>query len=127
MMRILIADHHEDVLQALRSRFEVEPGMELMGDAVRSQELLILARGLPVDLILLDGELPGMPLDELIADLHAIQPCPKVVVMGSSPELGRGYLKAGADAFVSKGDQPEWLFQTLHKYDYRFNKERNHK
>jgi hypothetical protein len=30
-------------------------------------------------------------------------------------------LQAGADAFVSKGDHPEWLLDTLHRYAQRTN------
>jgi len=45
--------------------------------------------------------------------------------MSSNPEYGRKYLKAGADAFVSKTDQPEWLFETLRKSAKYPNKEAN--
>jgi hypothetical protein len=31
-------------------------------------------------------------------------------------------LKAGADVFVSKGDEPEWLLETLKKYESCINK-----
>jgi hypothetical protein len=37
--------------------------------------------------------------------------------MGSRPEYGRMLLKAGADAFVSKSDQPDWLLETLQKFE----------
>jgi CheY-like chemotaxis protein len=36
--------------------------------------------------------------------------------MSSNSEDSRMALRAGADAFVSKEDQPEWLLITLRKY-----------
>jgi len=57
--------------------------------------------------------------------LHNLVPRLKVIVMNSNPESGRKYLKAGADAFVSKGDQPECLFETLHRMTTQLNRELN--
>ena len=74
------------------------------------------------DLALIDWELPGKPIEDLITELHACKPSPIVVVMGSQPEYGRMLLKAGADAFVSKGDQPDWLLETLEKFEKRSKK-----
>jgi hypothetical protein len=66
---------------------------------------------------------PG-PLEEGDAnmDLHFDRPAmcrirvPFVIVMSSEFEYSRMLLKAGADAFVSKGDEPEWLVDRLYKY-----------
>jgi DNA-binding NarL/FixJ family response regulator len=124
-MRILLADHHSETLWALKTRFGEEPGIELIGETSEAEALLELAKASLVDLILMDGELPGRPVEILIADLHNLVPKPKVVVMSSNPEYGRKYLKAGADAFVSKTDQPEWLFETLRKSAKYPNKEAN--
>jgi hypothetical protein len=42
--------------------------------------------------------------------------------MSTKPEYGRMMLKAGADAFVSKSEQPEWLLETLKKFEQRILK-----
>jgi hypothetical protein len=44
--------------------------------------------------------------------------------MSAKSEQGNMLLKAGADAFVSKGDQPDWLLETLQKYEKRFKKKK---
>jgi transcription-repair coupling factor (superfamily II helicase) len=59
------------------------------------------------------------PIEDLIARLHALQPNPIVVVMSNEFEYSRTLLKSGADAFVSKEDQPDWLLDTLHRYAQR--------
>jgi DNA-binding NarL/FixJ family response regulator len=68
-----------------------------------------------------DFDLPGKPISDTISALHTFIPRPIVVVMGSKPETGRMLLKAGADAFVSKSDQPDWLLETLQKFDNRLS------
>jgi DNA-binding NarL/FixJ family response regulator len=125
-MRILVADHHLETLWALKTRLNEEPGISIIGEASDSETLLRLGRAQLVDLILMDGELPGSRIDLLITQLHNLTPKPKVIVMDSNPEYGRKYLRAGADAFVSKGDEPEWLFETLRRLTTQPTREVNH-
>lgn len=115
-MRMIIADQHPQVLWALRTALEEEPDFDLLGEAVDAEELLELAAKQNADLVLVDRELPGLPVEDLIARLHALEPRPFVIVMSSAFENSRTLLKAGADAFVSKEDQPDWLLDTLHRY-----------
>ena len=117
-MRVLLADHHPSTLWALRSLVGKQQGLTVVGDATEAKSLLTQAEALKPDLVLLDWELPGRAAD-LIDVLHAIDPRPKVVAMSSRLETGRAALAAGADAFVSKGDEPDWLLETLHLYAKR--------
>jgi len=121
-MRILLADHHPQALWALKTSLDEQTGFQVAGEATDANELLALASENPPDLALIDWELPGQPIEDLITALHACEPRPIVVVMGSKPEYGRMLLKAGADAFVSKSDQPEWLLETLQKFETHFKK-----
>jgi DNA-binding NarL/FixJ family response regulator len=115
-MRIILADHHAHSGRAVKMLLEEEPKFDLIGQTVDAQGLLKLAETQPADLVLIDRELPGMHIEDLIARLHAIEPRPIVVVMSSEIENSRMLLQAGADAFVSKGDEPDWLLSTLDKY-----------
>jgi DNA-binding NarL/FixJ family response regulator len=80
------------------------PEIEAVGEAVDVNGLLSLSEKLLPDLILIDRELPGGPIEDLIAALHQLDPKPYVIIMSSEIEHSRMLLKAGADAFVSKGD-----------------------
>ena len=121
-MHILIADHHPQALWALKTMLLEKPAFDLIGEASDAEALLALAVADSPDLALIDWELPGRPVEELITELHSCTPKPIVVVMGSQPEYGRMLLKAGADAFVSKGDQPDWLLETLEKFNKQSKK-----
>jgi DNA-binding NarL/FixJ family response regulator len=114
-MRIILADPHVQALSALETALQEEPGLELIGLVMNAESLLRLAEQDPADLYLVDCELPGKPFGELSASLHALEPKPVVMIMSSSIEYSQ-LLKAGADAFVSKTDQPDWLLEKLQQY-----------
>lgn len=122
MMRILLADHHTNALWGLKTLIQEEPGLKVVGEAVDGESLIDQSLRLHPDLILLDKDLPGRPIDSLLAALHRLIPRPVVIVMSSDPECSRMVLKAGADAFVCKGDQPDWLLQILRNNQKRTQK-----
>lgn len=121
-MRIILADHHIQPCWAIRKLLEQQPEFEIIDETADAQSLLVLAEQQHPDLVLVDGDLPGMFIEDLITRLHAIEPPPIVLAMSSEFETSRKLLMAGADAFVSKGDEPEWLLETLKRYEYRTKK-----
>jgi len=125
MLRILLADHHAKPRWALRTLLEEEPDVELVGEAVDMESLWNLSDRLVPDLILIEKELPGGKIEEMISNLHLLDPTPVVIVMSSDPGHARLILKAGADAFVSKGDQADWLLHVLRKYSNRMPKDQS--
>jgi len=121
-MRVLLADHHPSTLWALRSLVRRQEGYTIVAEATEAESLLTQAEALKPELVLLDWDLPERPAD-LVDRLHAIHPRPQVVVMSSRLETGRAALTAGADAFVSKVDDPDWLLEALHRCAKGTNKE----
>lgn len=115
-MRIILADHHAKPRWALRTLLDEQPEFDLNGEAVDAQGLLLLAEESTADLVLVDDKLPGISINDLIARLQALVPRPLVMVMSSESECSKALLKAGADAFVCKGDEPDWLLEKLHQY-----------
>ncbi len=104
--------------------------MNVVGEVVRAEKLLVQAEGAQPDLVLLDWELPGLlavnlpnstsirtveqARCHLLDALHALHPRPKVIALSGRPEVRQTAMDAGADAFVSKGDPPERLLAVLH-------------
>ena len=116
MIRILLADHHPASLWALRTMVSEEPDYELVGEATDTDGLRELSKEYHPHLILVDRELPGEQIEDTITKLPNLDPKPVVIVMSSDAEQARFVLKAGADAFVSKGEQVDWMIQLLRKY-----------
>jgi DNA-binding NarL/FixJ family response regulator len=116
LIHIILADHHAHPRWALGLLLGEQPEFNVIGEAVDAQNLLLLAGAQTANLVLVDQELPGIKIEDLIARLHEIQPRPVVIVMSSKSDNSIPMLQAGADAFVSKTDQPELLLETLYKY-----------
>ena len=119
-MRIILADSHAQPCLALKIMLAERPEFDLVGQADDAQGLLKLAEEHSTDLVLMDRELPGISIWDLIARLHALEIRPIVVVMSSEIGYSNIALKSGADAFVSKGE-PDWLLEKLHRYAEQVN------
>jgi DNA-binding NarL/FixJ family response regulator len=132
-MRVLVADDQAAVRSALRWLLNEEPGISVVGEAIRVEDLLAQAGDIQPDLVLLDWELPGLLAASLsnsaspstvgqagcrlLNVLHALHSHPKVIALSGRPDVRQEALDAGADAFVSKGDPPERLLATLRAID----------
>ena len=112
-MRILVADRNAAVRSAvtmyLQNMLELDTVRE-MGD---DQELLAQAEVFRPDIVLLDWGLSGPTWTESLASLHAIEPPPSVIILGSLLEQREDAIAAGADHFVCKGDPPRRLLATV--------------
>jgi len=123
LMRIILADQHTQSRWALEAVLQEQAEFDLVGVVDDAQSLMTLSETHAADLYLIDRQLPSSPIDEILSGLHALEPRPFVIVMSSDPGFSRMMLKAGADAFVSKSDQPDWLLETLHKFEQRVRNE----
>ena len=63
--------------------------------------------------MLLDWTFPGRSQEDSLAGLLALGCCPRVIVLSTRMEMKEEALKAGADAFVSKGDSPQKLLEAV--------------
>lgn len=112
-MNILIGDAQPRVRFGLRLLLEQQPGWRVTGEAEDGQALIDQIHcGCP-DLVLLDGELPGMPAEGLIILIRQTCPCLRVIFMSGKDELRRMALQAGADVFAYKADPPEDLLDLI--------------
>ncbi len=112
-MRVLLADDEPTVRSALRLLLEHQPGLTIAGEVDHGQALLEMAAALLPDMVLVDWELPGGPGKKLLAALHSLTPCLRIVALSGRPEARQAALLAGADAVASKGDPPEVMLAAL--------------
>ena len=114
-MHILLADDQAEVRSALRFLLEHEPGMSVVGEAAGAVALLAQVGAIQPDLVLLDWELHGSQITELMPALRSC--CRSIVIaLSGRPEARQEALDAGVDAFVSKGEPPERLLATLYAF-----------
>ena len=114
-IRILIADDHAVVREGLRALIEVEPGMELVGEAADGIEAVQKARSLHPDVILLDLVMPRMGGIEAIGEIKAQDPGARILVVTSFAEDDKVFpaIKAGALGYLLKDSTPRELIQAI--------------
>ena len=112
-MRILFADVQPKVRFALRVLLERQAELEVVGEATDAEELLAQIKMTCPDLVLFDWGLPGLAARDSIAAWREIHPHLFIVALSGYPEARQAALAAGADAFVSKTESPEWLLKAI--------------
>ncbi|WP_437090122.1 response regulator transcription factor [Streptomyces hundungensis] len=104
MIRLLLAEDQSMVREALAALLGLEPDMEVVAQVARGDEVLPAARAHPVDVALLDIEMPGLTGIEAAALLRRELPAVKIVVLTTFGRPGylRSAMESGADAFLVK-------------------------
>ena len=117
VIRVVLADDHELVLEGLRGLLEREPDMQVVAEAADGNELLALLRaGLP-DVLLLDMSMPGRSGIVLIQQLQASYPALPVLVLSMYRESQYAVqaIRAGAAGYLSKNVESDQLIGAIRK------------
>jgi DNA-binding NarL/FixJ family response regulator len=114
-MRILLADDQVQVRSALRLLLEQEPDFQVVGETADATGLLLAVNEKAPDLVLLDWELPGLPVAQLLRLLQYERPLLKIIAMSSRPEAYLATLDTSVRAFVSKSEPPEQVLVSVKK------------
>jgi len=112
-MRLFIADSDSNVRLALQMYLQGEPGFYVTGIASEERGLLGQLEASRPDVLLLDMQLPGASLPDLLMDIRGLESAPKIVVFSINPEERVTALAAGADAFIDKILPPDELLEVL--------------
>ena len=114
-IKVLVADDHRLVLEAISAALENEDGIAVVATASSGQEALSLIARTAPDVVLLDIAMPqmdGIRCLELIRARH--QKVKVVIVSGlDDPRVVRQALMRGASAFVMKTVDPRDLAAIL--------------
>ena len=114
-MRIFLADADRDERLALLFLLDHEPGMEVVGIAIRSEGLAAQLEASRPDVMLLDWNLATQPAADCLSGLRSLVPGLTIVALHVRPELKQTVESAGADVFISKDTPPDELLMVLRK------------
>jgi two-component system invasion response regulator UvrY len=115
--RFLIADDHVAIRRGVEALLRHEfPGSEV-AEATTQPELNAKIASERWDLVVLDLSMPGRGGIECIGDIKDASPGTAVLVYTAHPEeqFGVRALRAGADAYVTKGAQESVFLQAAHR------------
>lgn len=120
VIRVLIADDHAVVRQALRYMLQSQPGLEVVGEAANGREAVKMAEKVQPDVVLMDTIMPGLNGIEATRQIRRHLPKTKVLMLTGymEDEHVAGALKAGAHGYVIKKSELDELLlgiQAVHR------------
>src|SRR4051812_6133146 len=112
-IRILIADDHEVVREGLRTFLELDPGLEIAGEATDGADAVRQAREVHPDVVLMDLLMPGMDGLTATRAIRAELADTEIIALTSVLEYSSvgEVLRAGAIGYLLKDTRPQELRQ----------------
>jgi DNA-binding NarL/FixJ family response regulator len=117
-LRVLIAENHPDLSEAVARIVDTEPDMRCVGQVANVADVLPVARESSAQAIVLDLSLTGGSSMQLIEELVADMPNLHIVVfsgLANTEEAEREIKRRGAAEFVSKGSDIDVLLGALRR------------
>jgi len=110
-IRLLVADDHALLRQALRVLLEAQDGLEVVGEATNGRDAVDAAERLLPDVVLMDMVMPGLNGIEATRQILKRAPSTRVLILTAYLEDERllQSLRAGAAGYVVKNSDMEEL------------------
>jgi len=114
-MKVLIADDQAEVRSAIRVLLEQENEIYVIDEAEELNSMFMKVESGKPDLLLLDWELSNRILSETISVLRQLAPGIRIIALSVRPEAAMAAMKAGVNAFVSKGENSDRLLSIIYE------------
>lgn len=105
MIKVMLADDHDLVRTGLRRLLDDVAGIQVVGEATSGEQAVEMVRQLPVDVILMDINMPGIGGLEATRKILFKYPVIKIIIvtMNEDEVFAQRLLKAGAAGYLTKG------------------------
>ena len=114
-IRTLITDDHKVVRRGLRGFLELDPELEVVGEASNGEEAVAMARSLQPDVVLMDLLMPVMDGIDATREIREELPDTEVVALTSVLEDAAvtGAIRAGAIGYLLKTTDADELCEAI--------------
>jgi DNA-binding NarL/FixJ family response regulator len=116
-IRIVLADDHRIVRQGVHVLLDIEPDLQVIGEAPNGLEAVRLVKSLQPDILVADLEMGGMNGLEVTKEVSKYSPVTRVIIL--SMYNTKAYVleafQAGASAYVLKESGSDELVCAIHK------------
>ena len=114
-IRVLLVDDHQVVREGLRAFLQLQPDVEVVGEAAGGEEAVAAAAAGRPDVVLMDLVMPEGDGIAAIRSLAAAAPGARVVVLSSFADDERIFaaMQAGAAGYLLKDVDPDALAEAI--------------
>jgi DNA-binding NarL/FixJ family response regulator len=115
VIRVVLADDHRIVCEALKEALEKEPGVQVVAVARNGREAVRMTRDLEPDVVVLDVTMPELSGIEATRQIREHHPAARIIAlsMHSDRRYVTGMLTAGASGYLVKDCALEELATAL--------------
>lgn len=108
VLRIVIADDHKIVRNALRAEIAKERDMAIVGECTNGDEVVPLVVQTHANVVLLDLSMPGRSALQVLRQLVQLRPIVRIMVATASrdSETVKAFMLQGAFGYFVKDDDP---------------------
>jgi DNA-binding NarL/FixJ family response regulator len=116
-IRVVVADDHPILRHGLRGLLDIEPGLEVVGEAVDGREAIEMVRMLAPDVVLVDVHLPIVDGFSTTRQIKRDQPNAAVILLDANEDEEDLFeaIKAGASAFYRNDIEPDRLVEVIRR------------
>lgn len=118
MIKIIIADDHQMVIDGLKALLANESDIQIIGEALNGEALLDLIRSKDhPDLVILDINMPGLDGLEAAKELRRRFPEIRILVLSmyNKPVFIKNLVEAGVAGYILKNTGHQELVNAIHK------------
>ncbi len=114
-IRVLLVDDHAVLRGGLRALVNLEPDLDVVGEASTDEEALERVRSLRPDVVVMDLDMPGMGGLEATRLIVALGTGTRVLVLTSQPEETHllSVLEAGGNGYVHKSNADRDVIEAI--------------
>jgi DNA-binding NarL/FixJ family response regulator len=114
-IRVLVADDHPLIREAVGHLIKGAPEFELVGEVANGKECLVRVEVMRPDILVLDIAMPEMNGEQVTRELRHRFPELKIIALSgyTDRQFVRAMIKAGAKAYVVKAASGRELIQAL--------------
>ena len=114
-IRIIVADDHPIVRSGIRQELMRNPGFEILAEAGDGDQTWQLLQHFRPDVLCLDLNMPGLSAISIVRDARSLPYAPGILILSAygDSEYVLAFLKAGASAYLLKGEDPTLMAQAV--------------
>lgn len=117
LITVLLVDDHKMVIKNMKKVISAHPEMKIIGTASNGEEAIQMAKKTSPEVILMDINMPVMDGIEATKKITVL--VPKICIIGLSlhdiPKVVDDMKRAGASAYVKKGESPNRMYDVIKK------------